>query len=345
MRTSISHLSDTAVLARTDEVLSRERGTTAELLICLAEVDSRKLYVPHGYSSMYLWCVDAKHMSPDEAYKRIRVARAARRFPSILEAIAEGRLHLTAVVLLAPYLNRRNGDELLAAAVHKSKDQVLTLIAQQFPQPDLPSRMASIAPAPRAEQIHSMALVPEPVQMAELAPSAPGQIEPPVAPSRITPLAPERFGFQTTIGKRVHDKVREAQELLSHQFATNDFESLLECLLDLSLPQLRKQKHAATDKPRVQKPRKSSNPRYIPNAVKQAVWERDGGRCTFVSESGHRCEARTLIEFDHVDPVARGGYATVRNTRLRCHAHNQYEAEKIFGAAFMEAKRGVASNA
>jgi hypothetical protein len=150
------------------------------------------------------------------------------------------------------------------------------------------------------------------------------------------PLAPERFGFQASIGQRVHDKLREAQELLSHQVAPNDLESLLESLLDLSLPQLRKQKHAATDKPRAQKPRSSNNPRYIPNAVKQAVWKRDGGRCTFVSESGHQCEARTLIEYDHVDPVARGGYATVERIRLRCRAHNQYEAEHLFGAGFME---------
>jgi len=158
----------------------------------------------------------------------------------------------------------------------------------------------------------------------------------------VTPLAPERFGFQTSIGKDLHDKVREAQELLSHRIAPNDLESLLEHLLDLALPQLRKQRHAATDQPRAQKPRSGNNPRYIPNAVKQAVWKRDGGQCTFVSESGHRCESRELIEYDHIDPVARGGYATVEGTRLRCRPHNQLEAEKIFGEAFMEAKRRAA---
>jgi hypothetical protein len=35
----------------------------------------------------------------------------------------------------------------------------------------------------------------------------------------------------------------------------------------------------------------------------------------------------------------------VDNIRLRCRAHNQYEAECIFGAGFMENKRGAAKQA
>ncbi len=76
--------------------------------------------------------------------------------------------------------------------------------------------------------------------------------------------------------------------------------------------------------------------------MKRAVWARDGGQCTFVSEVGHRCQARKLIEFDHVEPVARGGTATVAGIRLRCRAHNQYGAEREFGAGFMRGKREAA---
>ena len=41
-------------------------------------------------------------------------------------------------------------------------------------------------------------------------------------------------------------------------------------------------------------------------------------------------------------PVARGGKATVENTRLRCRAHNQYEAERTYGSGFMREKRQAA---
>ena len=67
--------------------------------------------------------------------------------------------------------------------------------------------------------------------------------------------------------------------------------------------------------------------------------KRDEGRCTFVSENGTRCPARALLQFDHVEPVARGGKSTVENVRLRCAAHNAYEADHAFGVEFMEEKR------
>jgi hypothetical protein len=58
-----------------------------------------------------------------------------------------------------------------------------------------------------------------------------------------------------------------------------------------------------------------------------------------VSASGKRCESRTRLEFHHEETFARGGEATVANTRILCSAHNQHEAERVFGAAFMEGKR------
>ncbi len=73
--------------------------------------------------------------------------------------------------------------------------------------------------------------------------------------------------------------------------------------------------------------------------MKREVWQRDGGQCTFVSDRGQRCGARTRLEFDHATPVARGGEATVANLRLRCRAHNQHAADRAFGAGFMERKR------
>jgi hypothetical protein len=79
--------------------------------------------------------------------------------------------------------------------------------------------------------------------------------------------------------------------------------------------------------------------RYVPAAVRREVWLRDGGRCTFVGDSGHRCEARTRLEFDHAEPYARGGPSSTAGLRLRCRAHNQHAAEQAFGAGFMHRRR------
>jgi hypothetical protein len=69
---------------------------------------------------MCAYCVGELHFSEDEACKPIRAARAARQFPALFEALAEGRLHLNAMVMLAPYFTPDKVDELIAAATHQS---------------------------------------------------------------------------------------------------------------------------------------------------------------------------------------------------------------------------------
>src|SRR5436309_15569420 len=116
-----SHLSDRSLLDSLASRLCQQRAISAELLADLAEVDARRLYLPAGYPSMFLYCVSELHLSEDAAYKRIQAARAARQFPILFDAVAEGRLHLTAVGLLAPYLTLENVGELLKAAEQQTK--------------------------------------------------------------------------------------------------------------------------------------------------------------------------------------------------------------------------------
>jgi len=68
------------------------------------------------------------------------------------------------------------------------------------------------------------------------------------------------------------------------------------------------------------------------------VYLRDHGQCSFVSADGRRCEARALLELDHIEPWAKRGDAGVDNIRLRCRAHNQMHARECFGARHIAAK-------
>jgi 5-methylcytosine-specific restriction endonuclease McrA len=157
-------------------------------------------------------------------------------------------------------------------------------------------------------------------------------------------VAQERYALHLSFGQGTRDKLDRARSLLGHRIPSGDLVEVLDRVLDLAIAQLERGKFAATDRPR-RSTRTSTNPRSIPAHVKRAVRERDQGRCTFVSDDGHRCGERTRLEYDHVEPVARGGRATVENLRLRCRSHNQLEAERTFGAGFMERKREQASHA
>jgi 5-methylcytosine-specific restriction endonuclease McrA len=77
--------------------------------------------------------------------------------------------------------------------------------------------------------------------------------------------------------------------------------------------------------------------RRVPAAVARAVYARDGGRCTFCSGGGRRCEAREFLELDHVTPWAVGGESLVDNLRVRCRAHNLQAARGWFGDRHVQA--------
>ena len=151
------------------------RTTTSDTLAHIAETDVRKLYLPEGYPNLLAFSMGELHYSEDAACKRITAARAARKFPVIFEAIEQGRLHLSDVVMLAPRLTPENAGELLAAATHRSKAQIAELLAQRFPKPDVPATVRELAPA----------------SMLEL--SAPGRMEPPAPHARGAPLSAHRY--------------------------------------------------------------------------------------------------------------------------------------------------------
>jgi len=342
MRTySLCHLSDQTLLRDLTALVAQDRSTTANLLAHIAEVDTRRLYLPAAYPSMFAYCVHELRLSEDAACNRIKAGRAARQFPAIFEALADGRLHLSGVVLLAPYLTPENARGLLTAAEHKTRAKIEELIAQRFPRSETMALVQTLpASPPTTDELSVPGRIEAPVPERAAAftgQPAPGHVGP---GSKVAPVAPDRFLLQVTIGGDTQEKLRYAQELLGHRLPSGDVARVLDRALDALIERLEKTKFAATTRPRRSpSERPSTNPRHIPAHVKRTVWERDGGQCTFVSETGRRCAARKFLEFDHLEEVARGGGASVAGIRLRCRAHNQYGAECTFGAGFMSHKR------
>jgi 5-methylcytosine-specific restriction endonuclease McrA len=366
---SLAHVPDHALLRELSAVASRERVALADVLAHIAEVDARRLYLPAAYSNMHAYCVGELRMSEDAAFKRIRAARAARDFPVLFDMVADGRLHLTAVVLLAPDLTPSNASDLLAAAAHRTKAEIELLLAERFPQPDSLDLMsdpdaaedARLSPnigasdadadpddAPVDESAHS--LVPEPVD-ATAGSSAVQHGQPTPSVCRFTPSSSGRYLMHASVSRETHDKFRRLQALLSHTVPSGDVDEVLGRVFDAAIRELEKRRfskrtQAADDSNvRPRRDRLSKSARHIPADVRRAVYARDGGRCTFTSAKGCRCAETRHLQFDHIIPLARGGKSTVENLRLHCRAHNQYEAERMFGAGFMAEKRASARSA
>jgi hypothetical protein len=136
---SAHSLSDNDLLAQLERAIQEERRATAQVIELLRQGDGRKLYARQSCSSLFTYCVKVLHLSEHAAYLRIEAARAARRFPTILDRLAGGELHLTAIGLLASLLTPANHIEVLDAATRKSKREVEQLVARLRPQPDVPA--------------------------------------------------------------------------------------------------------------------------------------------------------------------------------------------------------------
>ncbi|MGH2375891.1 MAG: HNH endonuclease [bacterium] len=339
---TVAKLSNDEVLARVKHLARCERELTAVLIAHLAELDARRLYLAEGCASLFTYCTQVLHLSEHAAYGRIAAARASRKFPVILERLSEGSVNLSTVCLLAPHLTPENCREVLEMAQHKTKRQVEELVARLRPQPPVPDVIRRL-PVRGPAKIHSAASgtasqaaptgsSPDRDPLPLMAPDGPAadSAPPPVRPAVVTPLAPQRYKVQFTADAALHEKLRQAQALLRHQIPDGDLSKIFDRALTALLQDLAKRKLAATDRPRVSR-RTACSSRHMPAEVRRAVWNRDGGRCAFVADNGHRCTEEAFLEFHHVVPHAAGGPATAENIQLRCRAHNGYEAEREFG--------------
>src|SRR5688500_11860257 len=194
-----TNLPDSELLAEVTRLIECERKTTAHLIASLAEFDARRLYLGQGCSSLFTYCTEVLHLSEHAAYNRIQAARAARRFPLILERLADGSIHLTAVRLLEPHLTPENHWDVLDAARHKSKRDIEQLIARLHPQPDVPPSIRKL-PAPTPVRASINDLPSEASSMVESV-SVPPTMPMPTRPAVVTPLAPERYKVQLTVLK------------------------------------------------------------------------------------------------------------------------------------------------
>jgi hypothetical protein len=326
----LSNLSDQDLLVQIHVAAQAERHATAHLIAMLMELDSRRLYLGEGFSSLFAYCTDALHLSEPAAYNRIEVTGVVRKFPIILDGLAAGELTLASVRLLAPHLTADNHRNVLTRARHKSKRDVEELVAALHPQPDVPSVIRKL---PASRHASATPRLDEPALTVDV--DATVGVEPlrttrPPRGTEMTPLAPERYKIQFTVSRETYDKLRHAQDLLRHAVPDGDPALIVDRALTLLVTELERSKSGATNRPRTCPGTSHSvnkRSRHVPAAVKRVVSQRDGGRCAFVGPAG-RCKATAFLEYHHVVPFAAGGETSAKNLELRCRAHNQYEADR-----------------
>lgn len=318
-QTSLAAYTDGQLIEEVNRLASSERRATAALVAALAEFDTRRLYLPLGFSSLFAYCVQRLRLSEDATCNRIEAARAARRYPEILALLETGELSLTAARLLAPHLNDDNHNRVLADARHKKRSDIDLLIAKLHPQPPVASIVRKLPEAKAPAQVPGLSL------------DAPAGVPHTAPPSRrpiVAPLSEAHYKLQVTISAASRERLKHIQDLMRHTIPNGDPAAIVERALELLHDDLLKKKAAGVARPRSTARAAGPAGRHIPSSVKREVWRRDQGRCAFVSPDGHRCDNEGFVEYHHVDAYWLGGDATAVNIELRCRAHNGFEWQR-----------------
>jgi hypothetical protein len=212
------------LMAELHQLARRDRRCEVRMLVYLGEVDERRLFLGEGFSSMFRYATAVLRMSEPQTFLRIQIARLAKKFPVVLEMLAQGALNLSTLKLLDPHLTNDNHVALLERARNKTKREVELLVAELAPKPDVPSTIRKLPEpaAPRQVRDGQHLLVPEApaslhAEQAAAVQDTAVRAAPVVAPAQVqrvpvafaseapraasTPLRPGRYKWEMTAGQ------------------------------------------------------------------------------------------------------------------------------------------------
>ncbi|ACL64260.1 HNH nuclease [Anaeromyxobacter dehalogenans 2CP-1] len=340
-------------------LLRSERHAMAEFLVALAEFDRRGLWRERGHTSLFSFLRRELGLSAGAAQYRKTAAELVQRFPAVEGALRDGKLCLSSVCELAKVVTTGNCAEILPRFYGLSSRDAAEVAASIRPVANPPRREVVVPVRATSAPASVTAPVAEPILFRAPELIAPSRAEPtgqsgsahsaesarsepvelrvasPVAkPSSVDWLEGDQARMHLTVSKAFLKKLEAARDALSHSMPCASRENVLEAALDLLIAE-RGRRKGLTARPQ-KEPRPSTRPDHVPAHVRREVWERDGGRCTFVLASGERCGSTHRLELDHVVPRARGGGSTAGNLRIRCRGHNLAEARRVFGDAVMD---------
>lgn len=290
--------------------LDAERRGMGLVLRALLPIDEKQAYLDYGYSSLYLFLVGCCNLSNASAFRRKHCVILIRKHPKLLPLLEDGTLSLSNLTLVRNLINDETLDEIIALIAKKTTREVEKVVARLDPKPRPRSGVRKLPEGSTGRG--------------------------PCTGHPITPIDADLFKFTSVFNGQVNHRLQHVQEMFRRENPSNDPDVLFEAMVINMEAMLEKKYFAKTDRPRAEKP--SKDPTRISNATKRVVYERDGGQCTSVSESGRRCSSREFLEFHHVEPRANGGDGSPENIRLLCSAHHAQQTKKAFGSELVAKK-------
>jgi hypothetical protein len=306
--TKLSGIKNDKLLFDLKTLVSDEKKLIRDILEYLEEVETRRLFLEKGFSSMFSFCTDFLGYSPQEAQIRIQAMRLGKALPEVKEQIQSGELSLSVAARVQAHVGREQKIRKLENEKPldlQDKREIVKCVNNQSIRKS-EEILLSIFPHHAVEE-----------------------------PEKVKAAGSDRVRVEMNLSKETYELLMKVKSLRSH--VSDDFDGLVKDLCQMAL-----RKHDPVEKKL--KPKKLlfaqtvsaekaySSDRYISSSQKHSVWMRDQGRCTYKDrQTGRTCDSKYRVQYDHIQPISFGGKTTVENLRLLCFNHHQLITEKSFG--------------
>lgn len=328
MTGNLQFLKNDELISQTKNLVTEERRIQVALLLNLKEIERRKLFLELGYSSLFDFVTKELKYSESAGYRRIQAMRLLKSAPEVEHKISEGTLSLTAAAQLQTFIK---SEEKQSGPILKETTQKLVAELENKSSREVEKHLLSLK---TSENVEGFLLKSEKVrQVTDVHTEIKFVVTEEMKQAfdelrlRLAHVNPE-MSYQDLFSylakkalKQLSPKLKSESETKLNENGNTDVKSNEKSLPASEVKIVRHSNYMNLKKPT----------RFISKKIKDEVWLRDKGCCTFISsQTKRKCESKFQLQIDHVYPFALGGSKEVSNLRLLCGQHNRWQANKVF---------------
>lgn len=317
MENYLNTMKNDELVRSTKLLVQEERRIQVKFLLHLKEIESRRLFLDLGYSSLFDFVTKELGYSESSGYRRIQAMRLMKSVPEIEQKINNGSFSLTAAAQVQTFIKQ---EEKQNGRISKAAAEELIIMVENKSSRQIEKHLLSLKPA------HS------------------------ITSEKIRQLTETHTEIKLVVPEELKQKLDQLKLLLSHVNPEMSYQDLFSYLADKAIVQLNPEYKKGAVKKKLAKNQNANNEslptpevenekrtRYISAHVRATIWKRANGCCSFVSPvTGKSCGSKFQLQLDHIHPFALGGKTKVENLRLLCAQHNRWQARKVFKTKFEE---------
>jgi hypothetical protein len=309
---------DSDLVSQTRMLVRDEAQATRQVLLHLMEIERREIHLARGFKSLHEFAVDVFGYSDGSAARRVAAMRLMRDMPETAEQLVQGTLTLeTMSTLQKHFRDAKPSKELRTALVNTAQNLSKRELEKKLGKPE----MTAVYLKPEViEKLKELRMIMGVASFETIIHKLADQA-----------LAQARLEKQKRVEKLEKGKAQKEKEIQStppsvqkpmRQPAPPSVQTV-----PTTLPN---REPAATDPVTDTGTAPANRSRYVPQPVRKHLIQRDQARCAYVDpRSKRQCTATHHLEFDHVQPFARGGLTTEENLRVLCANHNRFRARRM----------------